>query len=126
MPSRRPDTPLPVPAGLAEPWEELDTDLVIDEEHVKCWIETVPPHQRRPAHTHRYPWVTVVLSGAHCESFDEHDRLIKVGTLEQGQVVYHRGDGLPMRHYVRNLSDQTLTMVAIELRGQHNAGERSA
>lgn len=126
MPSDRPDTPLPTPVRLAEPWEELDADLLIDEDHVKCWIETVPPGQRRPTHTHRYPWVTVVLSGAHSESLDEHDLLIKAGTLEQGQIVYHRRDGLPMRHYVRNLSDQTLTMVAIELRGEHNAEEWSA
>jgi hypothetical protein len=60
--------------------------------------------------------VTVVLSGAHCESRDEHDQLIKIGTLETGQVVYNRGEGLPLRHHVRNLSDQALTMVAIEVR----------
>ncbi|WP_055715956.1 cupin domain-containing protein [Streptomyces torulosus] len=99
-----------------EPWEELGTRLVLDEEHVKCWVETVPPGERRPAHTHRHPWVTVVLSGAHGESLDEKGELIKEVTLETGQVVYNRGDTLPMRHYVRNLSDRTLVMVAIELR----------
>lgn len=102
----------------AEPWEELGTDLVVDEENVKCWIETVPPGERRPAHTHRHPWVTVVLSGAFCESLDEHGQLIRRASLETGQVVFNRGEDLPMRHYVRNLSDRTLTMVAIELRGR--------
>jgi len=100
----------------AEPWEELGTDLLIDEENVKCWIETVPPGERRPAHTHRHPWVTVVLSGAYGESRDEQDELIKKVTLETGQVIHNRGEGLPMRHYVRNLSDRPLTMVAIEMR----------
>lgn len=99
-----------------EPWEELGTRLLVDEERVKCWVETVPPGERRPAHTHRHPWVTVVLSGAHGESLDENGELIKAVTLETGQVVFNRGDTLPMRHYVRNLSDRTLVMVAIELR----------
>ncbi len=100
-----------------EPWEDLGTELVVDEETVKCWIETVPPGERRPTHTHRYPWVTVVLSGAYCESRDEDGVLIRNATLRTGQVTINRGDKLPMRHYVRNLSDQTLTMAAIELRG---------
>lgn len=104
---------------LEGPWEELGTGLVLDDNDIKCWIETVPPGERRPVHTHRHAWVTVVLSGAHCESRDEHDQLIKTGTLETGQVIHNKGENLPMRHYVRNLSDRPLTMVAIELRGGH-------
>lgn len=99
-----------------EPWEELGAELLIDEDHVKCWVETVPPGERRPAHTHRHPWVTVVLSGAHGESLHENGELIKAVSLETGQVVHNRGESLPMRHYVHNLSDRTLVMVAIELR----------
>jgi anti-sigma factor ChrR (cupin superfamily) len=99
-----------------EPWQELGADLLIDEDQVKCWVETVPPGEQRPAHTHRHPWVTVVLSGAHGESLDENGELIKAVTLETGQVVHNRGGSLPMRHYFHNLSDQTLVMVAIELR----------
>lgn len=104
------------PERLAEPWEELGTPLVINEEHVKCWVETVPPGERRPTHTHRHPWITVVLSGASGESLDERGNLIKAVTLRTGQVVYNQGHSLPMRHYVHNRSEQTLVMVAIELR----------
>ncbi|WP_165914319.1 cupin domain-containing protein [Streptomyces sp. AcE210] len=79
-------------------------------------METVPPGEQRPAHTHRHPWVTVVLAGAHGESSDEGGELIKTVTLETGQAVHNRGESLPMRHNVHNLSDQTLVMFAIELR----------
>ncbi|WP_335970531.1 cupin domain-containing protein [Streptomyces sp. CA2R106] len=104
------------PAAGDEPWLSLGTDLLVDEEHVKCWVEHVPPGERRPLHTHRHPWVTVVLSGAYVESLDEHDNRIKTGTLMSGQVVHNDASALPLRHYVRNLSDQPLVMVAIELR----------
>ncbi|WP_052848003.1 cupin domain-containing protein [Streptomyces avicenniae] len=104
------------PGHRHEPWEELGAALVVDEPGVKCWIETVPPGEARPLHTHRHPWVTVVLSGAHGESLDEHGGVIKKVALETGQVLFNDGAQLPMRHRVRNLSDRTLVMVAIERR----------
>jgi hypothetical protein len=103
-------------AGVVEPWEDLDTELVINTDEVKAWIETVPPGGQRPAHTHRHPWVTVVLSGARGESLDADGNLIKNVAMETGQIVHNTGENLPMRHYVRNLDDHALVMVAIELR----------
>lgn len=118
------DTPPDTRAPHREPWEDLRTDLLVDEERVKCWVETVPPGGQRPVHTHRNPWITVVLSGARVESLDEHGRRIKVGTLERGQVVHNGPDVLPLRHFVRNLSHQTLVMVAVELREARPAVEK--
>lgn len=104
-------------AGLFfEPWEELGAELLIDRPGVRCWIETVPPGEQRPAHTHRHPWITIVLSGAAGESYDMTGRLIKSSVLRTGQVVYNSADALPLRHFVRNVSDDTLIMAAIELR----------
>jgi oxalate decarboxylase/phosphoglucose isomerase-like protein (cupin superfamily) len=102
--------------GQLEPWQELGTDLLVNEPHVRCWIETVPPGEQRPAHTHRHPWVTIVLSGAHGDSFDADGRLIKSSRLETGQVIFNPPDRLPYRHFVRNTSQDTLVMVAIEIR----------
>ncbi|GAB1643587.1 cupin domain-containing protein [Krasilnikovia sp. MM14-A1259] len=110
---------------IREPWQDLGTELVVDEPYVKCWVETVPPGERRPTHTHRHPWVTVVLSGASGESRDEHDNVIKQVTLETGQIVLNGPDRLPMRHYVHNTSDRTLVMVAIELRDAGREGQQS-
>ncbi|WP_165956027.1 cupin domain-containing protein [Streptomyces hainanensis] len=113
MPS---DEPIRAPRSGPEPWQELGTALVVDEPGVRAWIETVPPGQDRPLHTHRHPWVTVVLNGASGESLDEHGDVIRKVALETGQVLYHDAADLPLRHRVRNLSDQTLVMVAIERR----------
>lgn len=99
-----------------EPWEELGAELVVDEPGVKSWVETVPPGQRRPLHTHRHPWVTVVLSGASGESRAPDGTLLKQSTVHTGQILYNRPGPVPLRHCMHNTSDQTLVMVAIELR----------
>jgi oxalate decarboxylase/phosphoglucose isomerase-like protein (cupin superfamily) len=107
-----------------EPWEELGAALIIDQPSVKSWIETVPPGEHRPLHTHRHPWVTVVLSGASGESRDDHGELIKTSTVQTGQVLFNQPQTLPMRHRMHNTSDQTLVMVAIELRSADTQDEQ--
>ncbi|AGL13737.1 hypothetical protein [Actinoplanes sp. N902-109] len=100
-----------IPVG---PWVELGVPLLIDEPSVKCWLEVVPPGESRPAHTHRHPWVTVVLSGAEAESHAPTGEVISRGEIVTGSVRYN--NTLPHSHYVVNTSDRTLMMIAIELR----------
>lgn len=100
----------------SEPWQELGTDLVVDQPGVKCWIERVPAHSSRPVHTHRHPWVTVVLAGAAGESRAPDGELIDAGAARIGDVRFHGPECLPFSHYLVNTSDDALVMVAVELR----------
>ena len=104
------------PEEVAGPWAELGTPLLVAEPGVRAWVEVVPPGEERPAHTHRHPWVTVVVSGAAGESYGADGELIGTNTLTTGQVVWNGADKLPFTHHVRNTSDRTLVMVAVELR----------
>jgi hypothetical protein len=103
--------------GIVEPWTALGTELVVDTHAVKCWIETVPPHESRPLHTHLFPWITVVLSGAAGSSLGPDGSVLTRSELKAGQVVFNGPDRLPLCHRVYNTSNSTLVMVAIELRG---------
>lgn len=107
----------PAGARVVEPWEALGTELLVDEEHVKCWVERVAPGETRPAHTHLHPWITVVVSGASGESRTPEGELISVGSAATGDVRFNGPDRLPFSHYLANTSDETLVMVAVELRG---------
>lgn len=103
-------------AEPTEPWLELGTELLVDEPGVKCWVERVPAHSRRPAHTHRHPWVTIVLAGASGESRTPDGELIETGSVQTGAVRFHGLDCLPFSHYLNNTSDDTMVMVAVEFR----------
>jgi hypothetical protein len=103
--------------GTVEPWTALGTELVLDTAMVKCWIETVPPHEARPLHTHLFPWITVVLAGAAGSSLGPDGSVLSCSELKTGQVVFNGPGRLPLCHRVYNKSNSTLVMVAIELRG---------
>ncbi|MCD9878933.1 hypothetical protein [Streptomyces guryensis] len=107
----RPDEPW----SVLEPWEAVGARLVVDEPAVKCWIEEVLPGESRPPHTHRHPWITVVLSGADGESRTPDGTLIAAGTAVEGTVRFNQPQ-LPFSHCMTNTSDRLLKLVAIELR----------
>ena len=103
------------PWSALEPWEAVGARLVVDEPTVKCWIEEVAPGESRPPHTHRHPWLTVVLAGADGESRTPDGTLIAAGTAVEGPVHFNR-QRLPFSHCMTNTSDRPLKLVAIELR----------
>jgi hypothetical protein len=104
-------------AKIVDPWVDLRTDLVVDERFVKCWVETIPPGESRPAHIHRHPWVSVVLSGATGESYTHDGRLMGRGEAVTGTVRFNGPGVLPYGHFFKNVSqDRTLMMVAVEIR----------
>lgn len=101
---------------VVEPWHALGSELIVDEPIVKAWLESVPPGESRPAHTHRHPWLTVVIAGARGESRRPDGELIAEGEARAGEVRYNGPDRLPFSHYLTNTSDETLVMLAVELR----------
>lgn len=105
-----------MPVEPSEPWLELGADLIVDQPGVKCWVERVPANSSRPAHTHRHPWLTVVLSGAAGESRTPEGKLIEAGAVRTGDVQFHGPECLPFSHYLVNTSEDTLVMVAVEVR----------
>ncbi|NYI04912.1 hypothetical protein [Allostreptomyces psammosilenae] len=110
---------------VAEPWEELHAPLLVDEPHLKVWLEVVKPGETHPAHTHRHPWVTVVISGGSGESWTSDGELIMAGTLPTGHVQYNGPEILPRRHYVKNTGETEVRMIAVEMRDPASPGEQN-
>ncbi|NYI04295.1 hypothetical protein [Allostreptomyces psammosilenae] len=105
-----------LPDGLLEPWDELGVPLMVDERQVKSWREVIRPGETHPTHTHRHPWITVVVSGGTGESWTGDGVLVGVGSLPTGLTRYNGEDLLPRRHFVRNTGGDEVVFVAVELR----------
>ncbi|MBC9725833.1 hypothetical protein [Streptomyces sp. TRM68367] len=97
------------------PWEEIGTPLVVDTPHARVWVERIPAGATRPLHTHRVPWLTVVVNGGQADILgpDGH----RTGTVElaSGQVKLNPLPDGPVRHAMHNTGDGELVLVAIQL-----------
>lgn len=100
-----------VPAG---PWIELGAPLDVDFAPARAWTERLAPGEERPAHTHRRPWLTVVVSGGRGRSTLADGTATEV-ELTTGQVKINTLDGGPFRHSMRNIGDTEIVMVGIQL-----------
>ena len=108
--------PQPAAEPVREPWQDLGAGLLVDEPSVKAWMEVVPPGESRPLHTHRHPWVTVVVAGGRGESRGPDGATLAAGEASTGDVRYNGPERLPYCQSMTNTSDQTIVMIAIELR----------
>ncbi|NYI04672.1 cupin domain-containing protein [Allostreptomyces psammosilenae] len=105
-----------LPPELLEPWAELGVELLVDEPHVKSWMEVIKPGAAHPTHTHRYPFVTVVVAGGEGRSWTPDGELIQRMTLRAGEARYSGAEILPLRHHMTNASDSEIVLVTVELR----------
>jgi mannose-6-phosphate isomerase-like protein (cupin superfamily) len=102
-----------VPSG---PWEELGVDLVVDEDQAQSWVERLGPQEERPFHTHRVPWLTIVVSGGRAVSTDHLTGEQTPVELRTGEVKFNPlPEGESTRHALRNVGDTELVLVAVQL-----------
>jgi beta-alanine degradation protein BauB len=103
---------------VAGPWDELGAplDLAADGEfdRIRAWTERIGPGEERPAHTHRVPWLTVVVSGGRGRS-TLADGTVQEVELTTGQVKLNDLAGGPYRHSMRNVGDTEIVMIGIQL-----------
>lgn len=103
---------------VAGPWEELGAplDLAADGrfERIRAWTERIGPGEERPAHTHRIPWLTVVVSGGRGRSMFS-DGTCKEVELTAGEVKLNDLADGPYRHRMRNIGDTEIVMIGIQL-----------
>ncbi|MBV9292578.1 MAG: hypothetical protein JO222_09025, partial [Frankiales bacterium] len=50
--------------------DAIGQELVLANDHVRVWLDVVPPGDEQPLHTHRAPYVSVMLSDARAQVLD--------------------------------------------------------
>ncbi|TDC78868.1 FAD-dependent monooxygenase [Streptomyces hainanensis] len=100
------------------PWVELGAALEVDAPGARSWVERIPRGEARPLHTHRRPWLTIVVSGGTAQVSGVDDAEPEDVELVTGTVKFNP---LPaegsIRHALRNTGDTDLVLVAVELGG---------
>lgn len=118
-PTQDPTGTVPTPGVANGPWEEIGTPLVVDTSLAKAWVERIPAGATRPLHTHRDPWLTVVISGGRADVLGPDGQRLDTVELTTGQVKLNAlPNGRPVRHAMHNTGDSELVLVAVQLPSQ--------
>jgi oxalate decarboxylase/phosphoglucose isomerase-like protein (cupin superfamily) len=103
-------------SASGQPWHELGAELTVDAPGVASWVERIPRGERRPFHTHRAPWLTIVISGGTAHVLTPDGAAPEEVELRTGEVKYNAlPAGQAVCHALLNTGDTDLVLVAVQL-----------
>jgi hypothetical protein len=91
----------------------LGEELLLENDRVRVWQDRVEPGGQQEIHTHRRPYLSVVVRGAHGQIVGADGNVDYEMDRTPGEVRYF-GD-VPRTHALRNTGDEPIEVVVIEL-----------
>ncbi len=95
--------------------EQLGEELVLETGRVRVWKDQVRPGEAQRLHTHRRPYLAVVVSGSTVRTEDEEGNVLSAPAFRPGDVHYFDESVLPITHTMRNTGTDDVEVVIIEL-----------
>lgn len=94
--------------------ERLGEELLLENDRVRVWQDRVPPGGEQPQHTHRNPYLSVVVRGADGEIVADGEVLYEMHRAP-GDTRWFGPDRVPVTHSLRNTGDEEIVVVVVEL-----------
>ena len=98
-----------------EPDERLGTRLILENNQIRVWEHRVAKGSTGRAHTHRRPYLSVVVRGTTGDTIGPNGELLEKFELQPGNVFWYGPDHLPETHALRNTGEEDVVIVTIEL-----------
>ena len=89
--------------------------LVLANDDIRVWEDVVEPGTQQPVHTHRTPYLSVMLTPAYAEVVDSTGAVIYRVNREVGDVTWFGPDRVPTTHTLRNLGDEPIRVLIVEV-----------
>lgn len=88
--------------------------VVLENDRVRVWDDTVAPGATQHLHTHVRPYLAVAIAGEKAETIDEFGAVTRTYEIEPGEVFWFGPDQLPATHALRNTGATQISVVIIE------------
>lgn len=95
--------------------EQLGERLVLANDRMRVWEDRVAPGEAQRIHTHRRPYLSVVVAGARGDIVDADGRVLYEMRRGPGDATYFGPDRVPVTHALRNTGDEEIRVVVVEL-----------
>jgi mannose-6-phosphate isomerase-like protein (cupin superfamily) len=120
--TRNDDGPDPLDAMAAAPEHHR---VLLENDRVRVLDAYVAPGEETPVHTHRWPSVLYVVTSSHFVRYEPDgsvsvDSRMLASKPENGAVLWTPPLG---PHFVRNVGEQELRVIAVEVKSTQQAGK---
>jgi len=95
--------------------DQLGEELVLDTGRVRVWKDKVRAGEAQRLHTHRRPYLAVVVSGSTVRTEDADGNVLTTPAFRPGDVHHFDESVLPITHTMRNTGTDDVQVVIIEL-----------
>lgn len=89
--------------------------LVLGNDRVRVWEDVVAPNDEQPVHTHRSPYLSVMLTGARAQVVDGAGAVLYDVAREPGEASWFGPDRVPVTHTLRNLGTEEIRVLIVEV-----------
>jgi beta-alanine degradation protein BauB len=95
--------------------QPIGDKLILENEYVRVWEDVVAPGLEQAVHTHRNPYLSVMVTPAHGEIVDAEGNVMYSVEREPGEARWFSPDRIPLTHTLRNIGDEVIRVVVIEI-----------
>lgn len=89
--------------------------IILENERVRVWEDSARVGETGIVHTHRKPYLGIVIEGEHAEAVDVEGNVLQTYRLEAGMTVFFGEAELPVTHALRNSGTMDVVIRVIEL-----------
>lgn len=97
--------------------ENLGSSIVLENDSVRVWDDRVAPGGTQHLHTHRRPYLAVVIEGETAETLDAEGQVTRAFQFTPGETYFFGPDALPLTHALKNTGETEISVVIVELLG---------
>lgn len=95
--------------------EPVGEELVLANDHVRVWAEVIAPGEQQRVHTHRAPYLSVMVTGGRAQVLSGDGEVLYDVDRPPGASTWFGPDRVPVTHTLRNTGDTEIRVVVVEV-----------
>ena len=95
--------------------QPIGQELVLANDDVRVWLDVVEPGGEQPVHTHRTPYLSIMLTAARAQVVDADGTVLYDVERSPGDATWFGSDRVPVTHTLRNIGDAEIRVAIVEV-----------
>jgi hypothetical protein len=93
----------------------IGQELLLANDSVRVWLDVVASGERQPVHTHRSPYLSVMVTDAKARVLDGAGAVVYEVDRRAGESTWFGAERVPTTHTLENVGDEEIKVVIVEV-----------